>query len=218
MRLLCLPAAVLALGLGAVCTAQAIKKPGPFEIPGLTVPKEPSHLIPAAVDFYDSKYHIGFHVPAGWNFERKDGVLSTFSADVPSAKRDWQIRGVAAINYNPYPPTTFSGALFYYSVNPHTTAQVCTAQASAGKVKYVGEEPIAGVTFQHGRELDGASCVESRDEVFTAMQGDACLRFDLVVHTFCHDASGMQALSDSQRADIETRLAKMLGSLHTAKH
>ncbi len=182
-------------------------------VKGITEPDEPEHPTPAATDFHDAKYRLGFHVPAGWNFVRKDGALSNFGVDVRTTNRQLDVRGVASLNYNPYPVSTFSSATFYYSVVPRATAAVCAAQATTSHLKPRPDVHVAGIAFKHGKDEHGAVCTESRDEVFTAMQGKSCLRFDLVVNTFCAQSSGAMEISGSQLSDIDTRLANILGSL-----
>jgi hypothetical protein len=185
----------------------------PHGIKGLTIPDEPEHPEPAATSFHDSRYHVAFQVPAGWNFERRDGVLTTFRTEVRSAKQPIEVRGVAAINFNPYPPTTFAGATFYYSVAPHSDVMSCAAQATTGHMKPKNDLQVAGLPFKHGQDEHGAVCTESRDEVFTALRGKSCLRFDLVVNTFCSQTSGAMEITPAQLGDVNARLANMLGSV-----
>ena len=197
----------------AIAQAQQQPPSGHAGVKGLTEHDEPVHPEPAASEFQDRKYGVSFHVPAGWNFERRDGVLSNFGADVRTTRRSLEVRGVAAINYNPYPPTTFSGANFYYSVAPHSTAAACAAQATTGHLKAKPDVRIAGLPFHHGQDQHGAVCTESRDDVFTTLRGRACLRFDLVVNTFCAQSSGAMEINERQLGDVNTRLAKILGSI-----
>lgn len=178
------------------------------------MPDEPANPQPAASVFRDSKYHVIYRVPAGWDTERKDGVLSDLKKDVRSANGSMQVRGVSAMNYNPYPPTTFSGALFYYSVVPNANAQSCSALATTGKLKPKSDVTIAGIAFKHGQDQHGNGCIESRDEVFTTLKGNTCLRFDLVVNTFCGESSGAVEMNERQLGDVNTRLANILGSIH----
>ncbi|AFL87620.1 hypothetical protein Terro_1311 [Terriglobus roseus DSM 18391] len=187
------------------------KKPGGAK--GITEPDDPEHPTPAARDFHDAKYRLSFHVPAGWNFERRDGVLSNFGVDVRTTKRTLDVRGVASINFNPYPVSTFSGATFYYSVMPNATAASCAAQAMTAPLKPQSDVRVGGLPFKHGRDENGHVCTESRDEVFTALQGRSCLRFDLVVNTFCSQTSGAMEISKDQLADVQGRLGKILDSL-----
>jgi hypothetical protein len=182
-------------------------------VKGITEPDEPAHPEPAATNFRDNKYGLSFHVPAGWNFERRDGVLSNFGADVRTTKRNLDVRGVASINYNPYPVSTFSGATFYYSVMPKSDAASCTAQATTGHLKPQKDVRVAGLPFKHGQDQHGAICTESRDEVFTSLRGSACLRFDLVVNTFCSQTSGAMEISKDQLVDLNTRLGNILNSM-----
>ena len=182
-------------------------------VKGITEPDDPEHPTPAATDFHDARYHLSFHVPAGWNFERRDGVLSNFGVDVRTTKRTLDVRGVASINFNPYPVSTFSGANFYYSVMPKATAASCAAHATAAPLKPQKDVRVGGLPFKHGRDEHGSVCTESRDEVFTAMQGRSCLRFDLVVNTFCSQTSGAMDMSKDQLADVDGRLAGILDSI-----
>lgn len=183
-------------------------------VKGITEPDEPEHPTPAATDFRDARYGLSFHVPAGWNFEKQDGQLSNFGVDVRSTTRKLDVRGVATINYNPYPVSTFAGATFYYSVTPRSDAASCTAQAVKTPMKPESDLRISGLPFHHGRDQHGNVCTESRDDVFTAMRGKSCLRFDLVVNTFCAQSSGAMEISSQQLGDIDTRLASILDSIH----
>lgn len=182
-------------------------------IRGFTVPDEPEHPEPAAQDFRDPKYKVSFHVPAGWNFERKDGLLSTYGVEIHAAQRP-DVRGIAAINFNPWPPTTFASAIFYYSVTPKANREMCEAQTSSGKVKSLPSAEVGGMPFFHGHEQHGTICTEVRDEVFTAMRGNACMRFDLLVNTFCSETSGAMELNADQLKDVDQRLSGILGSVH----
>ncbi|MEZ2345619.1 hypothetical protein [Terriglobus sp. RCC_193] len=207
-------AATVLLVLSSSLAAQQAKPKSSQDLKGFTVPNEPANLQPAASVFHDSKYHVSYRVPAGWDTERKDGILSDLEKDVRSASGSMQVRGVSAMNYNPYPPTTFSGALFYYSVLPNANAQSCSALATTGKLKPKPDVTIAGIAFKHGQDQHGGMCTESRDEVFTTLKGNTCLRFDLVVNTFCAESSGAVEMNPQQLGDVNTRLANILGSLH----
>ncbi|ADV83346.1 hypothetical protein [Terriglobus saanensis] len=214
MRLL---TAVFLLAFSAASHAQQMPstRPRKLDIPGLTSPAVPGKLTPAATEFYDKLYKVGFHIPEGWNFERKDGVLSNFNVDTGTTRRELDVRGVAAINFNPYPPTTFSGATFYYSVLPIAKADSCLVQTGAGRMKPLGSASVGGIDFQHAHDQHGAAgCIESRIDTFAAMRGHACIRFDLVVNTFCGQTSGSMDITEQQLKDIEIRLANILGSVH----
>ncbi len=181
---------------------------------GLTEPAEPVTPDPADTrPFHDGKYKVSFTVPAGWNFEQKDGLLSNFGVETPTARRKTDVRGVAAINFNPWPVSTFAGALFYYSVIPRAKADMCAAQTSTRGVRPLPESQIDGTPFHHGTDHHGKVCTEARDEVFTTMQGKNCLRFDLVVNTFCAETSGAQEITPAQLDDVDKRLATLLGSV-----
>ena len=195
------------------CAKQAKPKDSQ-SLKGFTVPDEPADLQPAASTFRDPNYKLSYKVPAGWDTERKDGILSTLAKDVRSSRAGMQVRGVSAINYNPYPPTTFSGATFYYSVMPKATAQSCAALATTGHLKAKPDVTVNGLTFRHGHDQHGGMCTESRNEVFTTLSRNTCLRFDLVVNTFCQQSSGAMELNAQQLGDVNARLANILGSIH----
>lgn len=180
---------------------------------GYTVPADPDNPKPAARDFNDPLYRVSFHIPAGWNFEKRDGVISNFGVETRTARARSQVRGVAEISFNPWPPTTFAGALFYYSVIPHSTAATCVAQTATKGMRRQPDTEVGGIAFHHGRDQHGSVCTEARDDAFTAMRGTACMRFDLVVNTFCSDTSGAQEITPDQLQDVQTRLAGILGSV-----
>ena len=185
----------------------------PRTLKGLTIPDVPDDPKPAARDVSDPRYKVSFHVPAGWNFEKRDGLISNFGVETRSARARSDVRGVAEINFNPWPPTTFAGATFYYSVIPHSNAASCVAQIRTKGMKALPDAEISGISFGHGRDIHGAVCTESRDEAFTAMRGNACLRFDLVINTFCSVTSGAMEITPDQLKDVQTRLAGILGSV-----
>ena len=89
----------------------------------------------------------------------------------------------------------------------------CAAQATTGHLKPQKDVRIAGLPFKHGRDEHGSVCTESRDEVFTALQGRTCLRFDLLVNTFCSQTSGAMEISKDQLADVQGRLGNILDSI-----
>lgn len=180
---------------------------------GFTEPADPADLTPAARDFSDRRYRVSFHLPAGWNFERKDGVISNFGVETRTSRARSDVRGVAELNFNPWPPTNFAGALFYYSVIPKASASMCAAQTSTRGMKPLPPAEIGGVSFHHGRDNHGTICTEARDEAFTAMRGNACMRFDLVINTFCSETSGAMEMTPDQLKDVQTRLAGILGSV-----
>src|ERR1700733_14530478 len=114
--------AVILLGLG-VARAQILV---PAEAPAAAKP----------VVFHDAKFGVRFVVPAGWSLDRKDHLVSTFHVDARSAGPKAQMRGVAAMNFNPYPESTFSGAWFYFSVQPHTNDGECARQAAHARAPH----------------------------------------------------------------------------------
>ncbi len=152
------------------CTAQTRPTPGqPEPLPPMLRPQAaaPEPTTPPARPFHDSRYGVSFTVPAAWNLNRKDFEVSTFRLDARTAPHTAQMRAVANINFNPHPYSTFSGALFYFSVTPHTTSEQCSFQASAKAPRTVSVTPVGGVPFTHGYDEHGGICTESRDEIYT---------------------------------------------------
>ena len=165
------------------------------------------------LDFRDSHFGVRFHVPNGWAIARKDGEVSTFRLDARTASAKTEMRSVAAIQFNPYPYSTFSGARFYYSVERHTTDAECARQATGPKVRTDDTQDIGGMNFLHGHDEHGQICVEARDEVYTAYRKGACYRFDLAMNTFCSVSSGAEDLTDTQLEQIDRRMTDILSTV-----
>jgi hypothetical protein len=168
---------------------------------------------PAAQHFHDSRYHVAFDLPAAWNLSRRDGEVSTFHLDARSAAPTAQLRAVASIAFNPYPLSTFSGALVYFSVTPRINDADCASQAFLPLHRPATTESIHGVSFAHGSDEHGGVCIESRDEVYTAFRNHACYRFDLVLNTFCGEQVGARAMTHAEMENIRARQQKILDSL-----
>ncbi|MDE3103541.1 MAG: hypothetical protein KGK08_00055 [Acidobacteriota bacterium] len=169
---------------------------------------------PPARDVRDGRTGIRFHLPQGWTLARRDGEVSTFALDARSAPRTAQLRAVASINYNPFPQTNFGGAFFYASVVPRLDADGCARQASAMGSHPTTTRSVAGVVFTRGYDEHGGICIESRDDVYTAMHGNACYRFDLVINNFCGgDVSGTPEMSASQLEKVRQRLEEILDTV-----
>ena len=121
------------------------------------------------------------------------------------------------IDFNPFPQSTLSGALFYYSVEPKTTDVECAAQAAhldpADTEHHKDVQTIGSVPFAHTHDEHGEICTEARDEVYTAFHKHACYRFDLAMNTFCSISSGAQEISDRQIHQIDERLAAILSTV-----
>ena len=163
--------------------------------------------------FHDSRFGVRFRVPEGWELQRKDGEVSTFHLDARTATHDTQMRSVAAIQFNPYPYSTLSGALFYYSVQKHSTDAECARQASAPAshaTELQETQLIDGMNFAHGHDEHGKICVEARDEVYTAYRKGSCYRFDLAMNSFCSVSSGAAELTDLQIQQIDQRMNEIL--------
>lgn len=173
----------------------------------------PDPASPPARQIREQRAGISFTVPAGWNFSRKDGDLSTFALDARSSSPRTQMQGVAQIAFNPFPSSTFSGAMFYSSITPRSSAQACSSQASTG-ARPARAASIGGASFQHGYDEHGAVCTESRDEVYTALLGAVCYRFDLVINTFCGgEVSGARDMTDLELEAVRQRLEAILESV-----
>jgi len=174
----------------------------------------PDPTTPPASTFRDQRYGVTFQVPAGWTLTRHDAEVSTFAFDVRTAPTSDQMRGVATIAFNPHPTSTFSGALFYFSVAPRTTETQCRNQASAQAPRTVTTAQIAGTPFTHGYDEHGTICTEARDEIYTAYRNNACYRFDLIINTFCGgDVSGVRDITPNELNAVRHRLDSILGSV-----
>ena len=177
-------------------------------------PPAPEPTTPPARAFHDSRYGVSFTVPPAWNLNRRDGEVSTFNLDARNAAHTAQLRAVATISFNPHPYSTFSGALFYFSVAPNVTANQCAAQATARAPRSVDTTQVAGVPFTHGYDEHGGICTESRDEIYTTPHNNACYRFDAVINNFCGgDVSGVQDISDRQLDDVRRRMQNILNTV-----
>ena len=169
---------------------------------------------PPARVFRDSHYGVSFTVPAAWDLTRKDYEVSTFHLDARSAAHNAQLRAVATISFNPHPTSTFSGALFYFSVAPHVTASQCAAEASAVAPRTVASAEVGGIPFAHGYDEHGGICTESRDEIYTASRNGSCYRFDAVINSFCGgDVSGVRDISEAELNSVRHRLQTILDSV-----
>jgi len=175
-------------------------------------PPEPTS--PPAQTVEDERTHVVFRLPAGWNVTRKDGELSTFRLDARSAPRRSELRVAASLNFNPFPQSTFSGALFYLSVLPHATAAACAAETSVKPEKPLPPAVVGDVKFARGKDEHGHICTESRDVAYTAMRGGSCVRFDVAVNSFCGgEVSGAEDLTEAQLGSLFKRLEGILGTV-----
>lgn len=169
---------------------------------------------PPSREFHDEHYGVSFTVPAAWELTRKDSSVSTFNLDARSALRSTKMRAVAMIDFNPHPTSTFSGALFYFSVTPNISATDCSAQATKLSPRKTGTATIDGVTFEHGYDQHGVICTEARDEIYTALRGNACYRFDMVINTYCGgDVSGVRDITPDELNSVRKRMTAILDSV-----
>jgi hypothetical protein len=181
----------------------------------ITVPTAPP---PSATvqGFKDGHFGVKFQVPPGWTLNRRDGLVSTFHNDARTASSDARVRGIASIDFNPYPYSTFSGAVFYYSVTPHSSDDECAKEAApvdAPPEDTTDVQDIGGMRFTHGHDEHGQICVEARDEVYTAYRKGSCYRFDMEINTFCAISSGAQEITDGQLESLNQRMADILSTV-----
>ena len=201
--------------VAGMVSAQTPQVPTVVPVPPLPSAKpfvEPSN--PPARDVQDAWDHLTFHLPAAWNLTMRDGEISTFRLDARTAPRASQLRMVASLGFNPYPQSTFEGALFYVSSTPHATAGACAMQTATKPFTPLAPAQVGDQTFSRGKDEHGHICTESRDVAYTAMRGNACLRFDLAINSFCGgDVSGAQDLTAAQLQTIYSRLILILDSV-----
>lgn len=199
-------------------TMAAFGQAGPLKARPVPMPKPaqaiPDPMSPPAQVVEDSRTHVRFQLPAGWNLTRRDGELSTFHLDARTAPKGAELRAVADLDFNPYPRSTFSGALFYLSVTPRSTAAACAAQAGGRPAQATGTVPVGDVPFHRGHDEHGKICTEARDDIYTALRGGSCVRFDLAMNSFCGgEVSGAQDLTEAQIDAIEGRMQGILATV-----
>ncbi len=207
---------LMAVLLGIFITAPA--QTGPLRARPVPMPKPaqavPDPATPPAQTVEDERTHLHFRLPAGWNLTRVDRERSTFHLDARTALPRTEMRAVADLDFNPYPRSTFSGALFYLSVTPHSTAVACAAQASARPAHAQGTATVGDVLFNRGHDEHGKICTEARDEIYTALRVGSCIRFDLAMNSFCGgEVSGAQDLTQAQIDAIEARMQSILSTV-----
>ncbi len=174
----------------------------------------PEPVNPPARTLRDARDQLTFDLPAGWNFSRHDGEFSTFALDARSALAETRFHAAAALDFNPFPYSTFSGAFFYVSVTPRSTALSCSNQAAAPASHASPPLTLDGTTFKRGYTEHGGSCIESRDDVYTALRGNNCLRFDLVINTFCGgEVSGARDMTPAELNAVRGRIEGVLRSV-----
>ena len=176
-------------------------------------PADPTE--PAARTVEDARARVTFRLPAGWNMERRDGELSTFRLDARTAARSAQLRVVANMGWNPFPHSTFSGALFYLSVAPRLSAAQCAAETTSKPDVKIPGAVIDDVKFARGKDEHGVICTEARDIAYTTERKGMCVRFDLAVNTFCGgQVSGAQDITNAELGEV---FGRMEGILQTVK-
>ena len=180
-------------------------------------PKPPviEPTMPPAHPFHDSRYGVTFTVPAAWDVTRNDAEVSTFNLDARTSPAPPSSAPSPPSTSTPHPNSTFSGALFYFSVTPHLTPAECSAQAFRPVPHTASTAEIGGVPFTHGYDEHGGICTESRDEIYTTPRNNACYRFDAVINTFCGgDVSGVQDITPRELDAVRRRMQNILDSVH----
>jgi hypothetical protein len=194
--------------------APKMQVPKVMPVPPLPRPQPttvPEPASPAAQTVTDARTHVSFHLPPGWNVARRDGEVSSFHLDARTAPRRSQLRAVASLAFNPFPRSTFSGAFFYLSATPHSTAASCAAQTATKPDTPLEGAVIADVKFSRGKDESGKICTEARDLAYTALRGGSCVRFDLAVNSFCGgEVSGAEDLTEAQLSALFKRLEGIL--------
>jgi len=169
---------------------------------------------PAARDVVDARDHLKFHLPVGWNLSRKDGEVSSFRLDARGVPKKAQLRLAASLAFNPYPQSTFEGAMFYVSATPGMDDAGCKAQTATKPFSALPGATVDSVHFARGKDEHGKICTESRDVAYTTLRGGSCLRFDLAINSFCGgDVSGAEDLTENQLQAIYTRLIGIVNSI-----
>ncbi len=178
----------------------------------VSVPEAPPPSVKPQ-EFHDGHFGVRFRVPQGWSLTRRDKEVSTFHLDARTASPRAVMRSVATIEFNPYPYSTFSGALVYFSVEPHSAEMDCVQQATGVITREGDVQRIGGMSFVHGHDEHGKVCVEARDEVYTAYHKGKCYRFDLAMNTFCSVSSGVEDMTLSQLQQMDQRMANILSTV-----
>jgi hypothetical protein len=193
--------------------------PLPVPVPSLHPKREvPDPESPKARTVTDTKDGITFELPKAWNLNFKDGEVSTYRMDARTAPRRAELRTVASLSFNPYPLSTFAGAMLYLSVVPRSTAAECAAQTTTKPDKPLPPAIIGGMSFKRGKDEHGKVCTEARDVAYTAMRGTSCVRFDLAVNTFCGgEVSGAEEITDAQLGAIFKRMEGVLDTVKFGK-
>ena len=209
---------LLMLAAGAFGQEQPAPKYVPKVIP-VPVPKAPvlvpEPVSPALKEFpaqtvKDARTGVEMQLPAGWRMETRDGEMSTFHLDARTAAPNASLRMVAMLGYNPFPRSTFSGAMLYLST-ARTTAADCGAQTSVQPDMAMSGATINEVNFKRGKDEHGRICTQARDIAYTAMRRGVCVRFDLAVNTFCGgDVSGVKDITDKELAEVFGRMEAIL--------
>ncbi len=178
--------------------------------------KEPTD--PPAREVRDPRGHLTLHLPPGWNLALKDGEISTYRLDARTAPRRSQLHLAASLGFNPFPQSTFEGAIFYVSSIPTPSAAACAAQTTLPPARSLDAARIDGVKFSRGRDEHGRICTESRDVIYAAEVRGECLRFDLAINSFCGgEISGAQDLTEPQLGSLFSRLQEIVNSVHLTK-
>ena len=163
---------------------------------------------------HDSAAALSFDLPAAWPRSRKDGELSTFRLDAPTAPPGAEMRAAAALDHNPFPESTFTSAFFYLSVSTHTSGSECAAEARQPGGPPTDIATFAGQTFTHGQGEHGTICPDTHTEVYTLARANGCVRFDLVRYNFCGGSvSGVRDMTPREVQAIDDQLKGILATV-----
>ncbi len=194
--------------------------PIPVPVPSQHPQREvPDPVTPAAQTVTDAKTRVTFRLPAAWNLNRKDGEVSTYRLDARTAPQTAEVRAVASLAFNPYPLSTFAGAMLYLSVVPHSTAAACAAETTTKP-----DTPLARRDCRRREVSDAARMSTGRSARRRAMWcirrcgRGSCLRFDLAINTFCGgEVSGAQEMTEAQLRAIFKRMEGILETVRFSK-
>jgi hypothetical protein len=215
----CVSIAALSLAAGQTVLRAAAVPPATEVFSSGSAASAPSLKTDPSRTFRDPVYKVAFDFPLSWNLAKRDGEVSTFHLDARSAPKSALVRAVVSMPENPFPASTFSGAYLYFSVTPHSSAELCARQA-AGETSVAGkpsvkEQPveiqIAGIPLMHGHDEQKDICITQRDETYTTYRRGTCYRFDLAMNNFCGgEVSGVKDITAKELDEVRGRLMSIL--------
>ena len=152
-----------------------------------------------------------FRLPAGWNLSRRDGEVSTFHLDARTAPKRAELRAVGSLAFKPVSAVYVRGGAAVSECNSKTTQAACAAQTSMRPERPLEPQVLDDVRFSRGNDEHGHICTEARDVTYTALRGGSCVRFDLVINSFCGgEVSGAEDLTEAQLGALFLRMERVL--------